>query len=198
MRVPGEVVEGGVIDAIGAAGADVGCGHAGMLQEGREVRTGAEIADVHFFALDGRRVGAAMLVAGGGFETPLLEDGSIDGAGNGAGDVANKLLERRHGGSGKIRTRDGNIDIEIGHGAVESAALLLDPFRGADEALFFSVPTAEEDGALGPPALAQQRADAVHGLEHGGGAARWDPPRRRPRRRDDCRQSPRHPDPASP
>ncbi len=71
----------------------------------------------------------------------------------------------------KSGTGDGHIDIEVGDGAIERAALLLDPFGGADEALLFGVPTAEDDGALGPPALTEQCADAVHGFKHGGGAA---------------------------
>ena len=49
--------------------------------------------------------------------------------------------------------------------------MLLDPFCGTNEAFFFGVPTAENDGALWPPTLRDERADAVHRLEHGRGAA---------------------------
>jgi hypothetical protein len=54
---------------------------------------------------------------------------------------------------------------------LEGFCVLLHPLGRADEAFFFGVPTAEDDGALGPPALLEQRADAVDGFEHGGGAA---------------------------
>ena len=127
-----------------------------MLQEGREVRSRAEIADVHFFALDGRRVGVVMLVAAERLDAPLEKNRAGHGTGNGAGNVANKLLERGHGRGGEIGTGDGDIDIEVGDGVVERAALLLDPFGGTDEAFFFGVPTAEDDGAARAPALAKR------------------------------------------
>ena len=171
LRVPGEVVEGGVVDAVRAAGTDVGGRHAGVLQEGREVRAGAEVADVDLFALDGRRIGAAMLVAAERLDVPLVKNRAGHRAGNGAGDVADKLLERGHGRGGEIRTGDGDIDIEVGDGVVERAALLLDPFGRADEAFFLGIPTAEDDGAARPPALMKQSADAANGFKHGGGAA---------------------------
>ena len=43
---PGVVVEDGVVDAVGAAGADVGGGDAEVLDERREVGAAAEVADV--------------------------------------------------------------------------------------------------------------------------------------------------------
>ena len=42
---PVVVVEDGVVDAVGAVGADVGGGDAEVLEEGREVGAGAEVAD---------------------------------------------------------------------------------------------------------------------------------------------------------
>ncbi len=51
------------------------------------------------------------------------------------------------------------------------AGVLLGPFGGADEAFFFGVPTGDDDGAMGLPALLEEVAEAVDGLEHGGGAA---------------------------
>ena len=52
-----------------------------MLQKGRIVRSRAEVADVHLFALDGRRIGAMMLVAAERLEMPLRIDGAGDGLG---------------------------------------------------------------------------------------------------------------------
>ena len=43
---PVVVVEDGVVDAVGAVGADVGGGHADVLEEGGVVGAGAEIVDV--------------------------------------------------------------------------------------------------------------------------------------------------------
>ena len=102
---------------------------------------------------------------------PLMIDRAGTRAGNGAGDVADKLLERGHGGGGEIWPGDGDIDVEIGDGVVEGVALLLNPFGRADEAFLFGVPTAKDDGAAGTPALMEQSADAVNGFKHGGGAA---------------------------
>ena len=45
---PGVVVEGGVVDAVGAVGADVGGGNAEVLDEGGVVGAGAEGADPDF------------------------------------------------------------------------------------------------------------------------------------------------------
>ena len=64
-----------------------------------------------------------------------------------------------------------DVHIEVGDGALQGFVVLLHPLRGADEAFFLGVPTAEDDGALGAPALAEQDADAVHRFQHGGGAA---------------------------
>ncbi len=43
---PVEVVEDGVVDAVGAFGADVGGGNAEVLEEGSVVGAGAEVADL--------------------------------------------------------------------------------------------------------------------------------------------------------
>src|ERR1039458_10191972 len=142
-----------------------------MLQEGREVRSRAKVADVYLFALNGRRVGAAMLIAAERLDVPLEKNRTGHGIGNGASNVTNKFLERRHSRGGEIRTGDGHIDIEVGDRVVESTGLLLDPFGGTDEAFFFSVPTAEDDGAARPPALVNESTEATNGFKHGGGTA---------------------------
>jgi hypothetical protein len=49
--------------------------------------------------------------------------------------------------------------------------VLLHPLGRADQAFFLGVPTAKDDGALRPPALLEQRADAMHRFQHGRGAA---------------------------
>ncbi len=48
--------------------------------------------------------------------------------------------------------------------------MLLGPLGRADEAFFFGVPAADDDAALGLPALLEEVAEAVDGFEHGGGA----------------------------
>ncbi len=48
--------------------------------------------------------------------------------------------------------------------------MIFDPFGGADEAFFFRVPAADDDGALRLPARLEQGAEAVDRLEHGRGA----------------------------
>ena len=59
---PGVVVEGGVVDAVGAVGADVGGGDAEVLDEGGVVGAGAEVADAD---LGVGEVGGALASAGG-------------------------------------------------------------------------------------------------------------------------------------
>ena len=49
--------------------------------------------------------------------------------------------------------------------------MLLGPFGRADQALLFGVPAANHDSTLGLPALLEERAKAVNGFQHGGGAA---------------------------
>src|SRR5208337_3819533 len=89
LGVPGEVIEYGVVDAVGAFGADVGGGHAGVLEEGRVVGAGAEVADVNLFG--GRSVGSAVLVAGVRLIFPLVINRRAQGTGNGAGEFAQEL-----------------------------------------------------------------------------------------------------------
>ncbi len=101
---------------------------------------------------------------------PLKKYRAGHGAGNGAGDVADKIFERGHGGGGEIRPGDGDIGVEIGHGVVEGVTLLLNPFGRAHEAFFFGIPTARNYGAARTPALMEQSAE-VNGFKHGGGSA---------------------------
>ncbi len=61
LGVPGEVIEDGVVDAVGAVGTDIGGGNAGVLEERREVGAGAEVADVNVFR-GGCGVGGVVLV----------------------------------------------------------------------------------------------------------------------------------------
>src|ERR1700690_1635976 len=124
-----------------------------------------------FFALDGRRVRFVMLVARGRLAAPLDKNGAGHRAGNGAGYIADEIFERGHGSGGEIRPGDSHVYVEVGDGAVESAALLLDPFGRADEAFLFGVPTAKDDGAARTPSLKEQSADAADGFKHGGGTA---------------------------
>ena len=49
--------------------------------------------------------------------------------------------------------------------------VLLHPLGRADQAFLFGVPTAEDHGALRPPAVLQQRADPVYCLQHRGRSA---------------------------
>ncbi len=59
---PGVVVEGGVVDAVGAVGADVGGGDAEVLDEGGVVGAGAEGADADVVC---QRAGGALATTGG-------------------------------------------------------------------------------------------------------------------------------------
>src|ERR1700744_2429943 len=79
---PGVVIEDGVIDAVGSAGADVGGRHAEVLDEGGEVGAGAEVADVPGPGGGSVAAGAvffdAVAAAVGGFGLillPLVVDG---------------------------------------------------------------------------------------------------------------------------
>ena len=157
-----------------------------MLQEGREVRAGAEIANVGFFAFNGRRIGLAPFSIRASLKVPLFEDGAAERAWDRARDFANELLERRHGGSRKVWTGDGDIDVEVCDGMIEKLALLLHPFGGADEAFLFRIPTAEDDGALWPPALVDAARRCHARLLAWRRCRCWDRLHRRPKRRDDC------------
>src|SRR5580693_4541579 len=112
-----------------------------------------------------------MLVAILAAVLPLVVDGCADWAGHGASQLADKLLERRHGGGGEVWSRNGNIYIEVGDCALEGLGVLLHPFCRAHQAFFLSVPTAEDNCAFGTPSLLEQSADAMHRFEHGRGAA---------------------------
>ena len=62
-----------------------------MLEEGREVGTGAEVADADFFS--GKfLIGGALLAVAGVVQPPLLVDGTAFWAGNGAGDLRTNSL----------------------------------------------------------------------------------------------------------
>src|SRR6185369_8000885 len=128
LNVPGVVVEGGVVNAVGPAGADVGGGHARVLEEGREVRTGAEIANAHFFARNGWGIGGAMFVFTVPVGAPLLVDGIAHGAGDRFCDLAHELFERRNSGSGEVGPGDSYVNVEVGDCMIECLGVLLDPF----------------------------------------------------------------------
>jgi hypothetical protein len=72
---PVVVVVGGVVDAVGTVGTDVGGGNAGVLKEGRVVGAGAEFADVG--GVFGRSVGIGWgnVVVGLVVLLPLVVDG---------------------------------------------------------------------------------------------------------------------------
>ena len=88
FREPVVVVEDGVVDAVGAVGADVGGGNAEVLDEGGVVGAGAEVADADVVFDVGveatwglRRLVAVALVGLLGL-LPLVVDGAALGAGD--------------------------------------------------------------------------------------------------------------------
>jgi hypothetical protein len=91
---PGVVVEGGVVDAIGTVGADVGGGDAEVLDEGGVVGTGAEGSDADV-GVGGGVLAAAVgdVIVGGLIGLPLVVDGAPLRAGDLFGDLADKLFE---------------------------------------------------------------------------------------------------------
>src|SRR5260370_31019111 len=102
---PVVVVEDGVIDAVGALGADVGRGDAEVLDAGGVVGAGAEAANVHIVldvgveaggAAGGAGVAAALIGCLLGL-LPLIVHGSALGAGNFFCYLSDELLERGHG-----------------------------------------------------------------------------------------------------
>ena len=97
-----------------------------MLQEGREVGAGAEVADMDLFRF-GRGIGAAMLVALKMGVSPLVIHGCAQRAGNRAGEFAEKLLEGRDSGGGEIRAGDAYVHVEVGDGAIKGFGVLFDP-----------------------------------------------------------------------
>ena len=107
---------------------------------------------------------------GGLVGLPLVVDGAAFGAGDFFGDFADELLERGDGGGVEVGAGDADVGVEVGDGVGEDFFVLLGPLGGAHEAFFFGVPTADDDGALGLPALLEEFAEAVDGFEHGGGA----------------------------
>ena len=146
-----------------------------MLEERGVVGAGAEIADADGVGVRGRLMGvevAAVLRLRGVFAWPASTGrrrcrpwgwGLL-------GDFANELLERGDGGGVEVRAGDADVGVEVGDGVGEFGGVLLGPLGGADEAFFFGVPAADDDGALGLPALLEQVAEAMDGFEHGGGA----------------------------
>ena len=102
---------------------------------------------------------------------PLVVDGASLGTGDLFGDFAEELHEGGDGGGGEVRARDADVGVEVGGGVGEDFVVLLGPLGRADEAFFFGVPTGDDDGAGGLPALLEESAEAVDGFEHGGGAA---------------------------
>ena len=124
---PRVVVKNGVIDAVRTVGADIGGGHAKMLQEGRIIRAAAEIANVHIAMIGvaaalGKRTGVGALAtkAGGlALNLPGIVDGASLRAGHTPGNVAQKLFEAGNAGGPEVRTRDAHVHIEICYGVPE-------------------------------------------------------------------------------
>ena len=152
-----------------------------MLQERGVVGTAAQVADRNVAFRLARREGGACLQSPR-WETastapraarllPGFVDGATLGAGNGFGHVAHKLFETGNGRRAELRAGDGDVHIEVGGRIRQFCFVLFDPFGRAHQAFFFAVPTAEDQCALRLPAGLQQFADAVHGFEHGRGAA---------------------------
>src|SRR5580692_346051 len=147
-----------------------------MLQEYRVIRSAAQVADRHIsFRLCG---GDAPAVADGfswrldglgpglAFLLPTVVDGSSAGGWNRFGHVAQKLFQAGHGGGPEFWPRDRDVHIEVGGGIGQFTLMLLAPFGGSDQTLFFSVPASENDRPLRPPARFQQFAQPVYGLQH--------------------------------
>src|SRR6266851_1090050 len=129
-----------------------------MLEERRVVRAAAQISYGHvgLRLRGGRFVGncswllltrAVVLVR----LLPSLIHGTALGARYGFGYVAQKLLQARHCRRPELGARDGNVHVEIRRGSRQLRLVLLHPFGGANQALFFAIPTAEDQRALGPP-----------------------------------------------
>ncbi len=152
---PGVVVEGGVVDAVGAVGADVGGGHAEVLDEGGVVGAGAEGADAYVGVGCGTGAATVGVIGRGGLRgLPLVVDGAALGAGDLVGELADELLEGGDGGGVEVGAGDGDVGVEVGDGVGEDFFVLFGPLGGAHEALFFGVPTADDDGALRDASLA--------------------------------------------
>ena len=129
LCIPGKIVEGRVIHAVRAFRPDVRGGHARVLQERCKVGTRTQVTDADLFIACGRRIRSLVFVVLAALHSPLLINRSAHGAGNGAGQIAEKLFQRRHGGGREIRTRDCYVHVEVRHGMVERLALLLHPLR---------------------------------------------------------------------
>ncbi len=121
---PGVIVKRGMIDAVGAAGADVGGGNAGVLQKWSVVGAAAKIA--HADAVDqGRTMLAlvhvlvdivAFLVRGFLIGEPGIVDTATERTGNFFGDINDEWFERWDCLRVEGRAGDADIDIEIGDG----------------------------------------------------------------------------------
>ena len=87
------------------------------------------------------------------------------------GDVDEQLVERRRrAGAELLAGRD--VDVEVGDRlGVQGALVLLGPLGRAEQAVLLAVPAGEHDRAVGPPALAHERAEPLAHLEHGRPAA---------------------------
>ncbi len=188
LRKPRVIVKGRVIHAIRSAGFNIGRGHTRVLQEGREIRSRAEIANVHFFSRNGGRVRLVAFISARGIAAPRHIHGATERAGHRSRNAPHEFLERRHGGCSEIRSRNCDIDIEVGDRMIQGMALLLHPLRGTDQAFLLGIPTAKDHGPFGAPALAQKRARCRAQLQ-ASRPCRWrDRLRHRPTHRDDCRR----------
>ena len=102
---------------------------------------------------------------------PGVVDGSALRAGDVLGYLADELLQGWNGGGAKVWTCNAYVGVEVGNGMLQAVGVVLDPLGGTDEAFFFGVPGTDDDGALWLPALLEEIAETVDGLQHGSGAA---------------------------
>ena len=104
-----------------------------MLDEGRVVGAGAEVADADVdvgsgFGASARR--RRCVRSGAGLVgLPLVVDGAALGAGDFAGDLADELLERGHGGGVEVGAGDADVGVEVGDGVGEVACRAARPTR---------------------------------------------------------------------
>src|SRR5882757_890577 len=170
LHKPVVVVIDRVIDAVAAARAYVRSWYSQMLQERRVIRSAAQIADMDLVRLlsSFRRsthtlsCGVAMFLV----VQPLVIYGATFRTGNALSHLADELFQTRDGLRVEVRPGNTHICIEVGNGMCKLCRVLFAPLRRAHQTLFLSIPTSEDDRALGLPSLLQQLADAMHRLQH--------------------------------
>ena len=134
FREPVEVVKNRVIDAVIAAGSDVGGRHAQVLQEGGVVGAASQIAHRHIAGLDHRASHAGS--NGGVFIFflfflllfPHLIQRPAIGSGHVFTQIANKLLQAGHRRRPEFLTGDRDIHVEVGDRIAHFLGMLFCPF----------------------------------------------------------------------